>query len=101
MKMASAMYISGLQHGCSRTTVTTGKERKKVNLLSVIKNKGTLPCDFCGKWKILKSIDNKYVLCEECRKNYDQLKPIKHERIELDFNSNGDKDVSANGNSII
>lgn len=65
--------------------------------MSVIKNKGTLPCDFCGKWKILKSIDNKYVLCEECRKNYDQLKPIKHEMIELNFNSSGDK----HANSVI
>ena len=65
--------------------------------MSVIKNKGTLPCDFCGQWRILKSIDNKYVLCEECRKNYDQLKPIKHERIELDFNSSGDK----HANSVI
>jgi hypothetical protein len=63
--------------------------------MSHIKNKGTLPCDFCGKWRILKSVDKKYVLCEECIKRYDHLKPTKYERIELDFNSVCDKHVNS------
>ena len=82
--MDSAKYISDLLLGCSRITVITGK-RKKVKLMNHIRNKGTLPCDFCNQWRILKSVDNKYVLCDECREAYMKNKPERHERIKLDL----------------
>lgn len=54
-----------------------------------IKNKGTLPCDHCGQWSILKNVDNKYLLCDECKKAYEMNKPEKYERIELELSSSG------------
>jgi len=73
MTTDSATYISDLQPGCSRIIVITGK-RKKVELMNHIKNKGTLPCDHCGKWSILKNVDNKLLLCCECKKEYEKNK---------------------------
>lgn len=51
----------------------------------VLKNKGTLPCDFCGKWQLLITVEKKYLLCDYCAKHYDILKPEKHERLTLEL----------------
>jgi len=32
----------------------------------LLKNKGTLPCDRCGCWTILKPYDNRLLLCDDC-----------------------------------
>lgn len=52
-------------------------------MTDLLKNKGTLPCDRCGRWTILKPYENRLLLCDDCLPKQQQDDSYKYDELQL------------------